>query len=420
MKVTRKISGKQILKNQQAQKQKNRRRSRRYVETENQQKCYAQILDNTVNNPYQFSFADYDRNSQRIQLLKTRFDDMIRINGIDLAYFRKFNTFFQDDQNNHANMIYGEDTTAQYYLSGLVRAYLQISKQEFSFNLMGYQATQQIDIWLTIQDFRARFGTLIGKVKKDLFAVPITGDLYNMEYFGYMDIPEFYAQIYGQLNDNLFITNAYPQIKQRPLNSKFYNSIYRISKLQPISGTLNGRLETYIQNDSYVSGILKGELYYHTLDNIQNSPSWQIAPQVGDYFKFIAGNIQEQYEIKQVLDKQITKDGLNPLLGKYLFRCKAIRRVPSQEQHNNIQTKDQIGQDINDMLNTKNINHVTNAQKQQNYPYYTKKQQKRYKQNKRTNNIAAGIYKYQDNQDNVYGGYNEDIPSQQIQYLHEV
>lgn len=420
MKVTRKISGKQILKNQQAQKQKNRRRSRRYVETENQQKCYAQLLDNTVNNPYQFSFADYDRNSQRIQLLKTRFDDMIRINGVDLAYFRKFNTFFQDDQHNNANMIYGEDTTAQYYLSGVVRAYLQISKQQFSFNLMGYQATQQIDIWLTIQDFRARFGTLIGKVKNDLFAVPITGDLYNMEYFGYMDIPEFYAQIYGQLNDNLIVTNAYPQIKQRPLNSKFYNSIYRISKLQPISGTLNGRLETYIQNDSYVSGILKGELYYHTLDNIQNSPSWQIAPQVGDYFKFIAGNIQEQYEIKQVLDKQITKDGLNPLLGKYLFRCKAIRRVPSQEQHNNIQTKDQIGQDINDMLNTKNINHVTNAQKQQNYPYYTKKQQKRYKQNKRTNNIAAGIYKYQDNQDNVYGGYNEDIPSQQIQYLHEV
>jgi hypothetical protein len=35
-------------------------------------------------------------------------------------------------------MVYGEDTTAEFYLSGLVRAFLQINKQDFSFNLMGY------------------------------------------------------------------------------------------------------------------------------------------------------------------------------------------------------------------------------------------------------------------------------------------
>lgn len=420
MKVTRKISGKQILKNQQAQKQKKRRRSRRYIQNNQSQKCYAQLLDNNLNNPYQFSFADYNRNLQRIQVLKTRFDDMIRIHGVDLAYFRKFNTFFQNDQNNHANMIYGEDTTAEFYLSGVVRAFLQIGKQQFAFNLMGYQAQQQIDIWLTINDFRARFGTKIGKIENDLFAVPITGDLYNMQYYGYMDIPEFYAQIYGQLDENLVIKNAYPQIKQRPLNSQYYNSIYRISNLQPISGSLHGKLMDYIDNDSSVTGVIKGQLWYHSFQNIQNTPSWNIAPQVGDYFKFAVGDIQEQYEIKQVLDKQLTKDGLNPLLGRYLFRCKAIRRVPSEQQHNNLFERDNIGQDINNILNTKNINHVTVAQKQQNYPYYTKKQQKKYKQNNRTNKIAKGIYNYQNDEDNVYGGYNQDIPSQQNQYFHEV
>lgn len=418
MKVTRKLTGKQVLATQQAEKKARRRR--RVLQNSQSQKSYAQILDNTVNNPYQFSFANYDRNVQRIQLLKTRFDDMIRINGVDLVYFRKFNTFFQEDQQNHANMIYGEDTTAEYYLSGLVRAYLQIGKQEFAFNLMGYQAQEQIDIWLTIQDFRARFGTKIGKVQSDLFAVPITGDLYNMEYFGYMDVPEFYAQIYGQLDQNLRVKNAYPQIKQRPINYNCYNTISRISNLQPLTGYLNGTLKDYIENDSYVTGYVKGQIWYHSLDNIQNSPSWQIAPQVGDYFKFLVGQIQQEYQIHQVLDKQLTKDGLNPLLGKYLFRCKAVRRVPSEQQHNNIDTKDAIGQDINDILNTKNINHVTVAQQQQNYPYYTKKQKKRNKMNNKTNKIAKGIYNYQNEQDNVYGGYNQDIPSEQNQYFQEV
>lgn len=414
MKVTRKLSGKQILKNQIAQK-----KIRKRIIQHNEQPCYAQILDKTINNPYQFSFADYSRNEPRINTLKARFDDMIRINGVDLIYYRRFNTFFQQGEQNTANMVYGQDSTAEFYLSGIVRAFLQINKQQFSFNLMGYQAQEQIDIWITIEDFRARFATIVGQVNTELFCVPITGDIYNRQYYGYIDIPQFYAQIYGQLNDNNYVYNAYPQNKERPLNSQYFTSLYRISNLQPLSGYLNGQLTDYIQNDSYITGYVEGQISYHSLKNIQNSPSWNVAPQVGDYFKFNVGQIQQQYEVNQVLDKQLTKDGLNPLLGRYLYRCKAIRRVPSQQSHNNIQQETSIGHDINDIIQSQNINHITKAQKQENYPQYTKKTKRKNQQNKRSNNIAKGIYTYEQGQDSVYGGYTKEAPNQQIDYFRE-
>lgn len=421
MKVTRKFTGKQILAQQQSRK-KRTRRSRRVL-SDAKQVCYSEVLDQSTNNPYQFSFADYNRNEGRIQLLKTRFDDMIRINGVNLIYYRKFNTFFQDQQNNYANMIYGEDTTAQFFLSGQVRAFLSIGKQQFAFNMLGYEAQQEIQIWMTIADFRARFATVLGDVKTELFSVPVTGDAYTGEYYGIMDIPQFYAQIYGQLGQKNYVQNAYPIIKQRTINSEFYESLDRISYLQPLTGFLNGYLVQPIPDETFkVSGYLKGQISYHSYENIKNSPTWNVAPQVGDYFKFKVGDIQQEYQINQVLDKQMTKDGLNPLLGRYLYKCKAVRRVPSQQVHNNIAQEDiQIGSDINQELQNTNFRTMTEQQSQKNYAQYTKKKKKTKQniENKITNKIAKGIYDYKDNEDEVYGGYTDRIPSEQIEYFHK-
>ena len=71
---------------------------------------------------------------------------MIRMYGVDLIYFRKFNTFFEDEENNKANLIYGEDTTAEYYISGLVRAFLNIESYNWQFNAMGFEANENITI----------------------------------------------------------------------------------------------------------------------------------------------------------------------------------------------------------------------------------------------------------------------------------
>ncbi len=68
--------------------------------------------------------------------MRKHYEDIIRIYGMDLIYFRRFNTFFLDGEKNKANMIYGEDTTAEFYVSGLVRAFLNITNYDWRFNMM--------------------------------------------------------------------------------------------------------------------------------------------------------------------------------------------------------------------------------------------------------------------------------------------
>jgi hypothetical protein len=113
-----------------------RRRTVKKVVNPATQVAYTSSLDNSVNNPQTFTYMDYARNKAMINVLRKNYEDIIRMYGVDLAYFRKFNTFFQDDDNNKANMIYGEDTTAEYYVSGIVRAFLNIENYNWQFNMM--------------------------------------------------------------------------------------------------------------------------------------------------------------------------------------------------------------------------------------------------------------------------------------------
>lgn len=113
-----------------------RRRTAKKVVNPATQVTYTSSLDNSVNNPQTFTYMDYERNKAMINVLRKNYEDIIRMYGVDLAYFRKFNTFFQDDDNNKANMIYGEDTTAEYYVSGIVRAFLNIENYNWQFNMM--------------------------------------------------------------------------------------------------------------------------------------------------------------------------------------------------------------------------------------------------------------------------------------------
>lgn len=112
-----------------------KRPARRYIDVSKQVQ-YTELLDNSVNNPKTFTYMDPNRNQNAIGLLKKHYEDIIRLYGMDLIYFRKFNKFFQDEEKNTANMIYGEDTTATFYVSGLVRGFLNIENYNWQFNMM--------------------------------------------------------------------------------------------------------------------------------------------------------------------------------------------------------------------------------------------------------------------------------------------
>ena len=58
------------------------------------------------------------------------------------------------------------------------------------------------------------------------------------EFFGEIDVPEFYAHVYGQLTDDLYISKVFPEMKERNINSQFFKSITHKTHLYPISGYL--------------------------------------------------------------------------------------------------------------------------------------------------------------------------------------
>lgn len=231
MRVTRTVKRKA---NSHQVKKEKYRPAIRYID-EKKQTTYIESIENTINDPQNFTYLDYARNENMINVIKKHYEDMIRLYGIDLIYFRKFNTFFKENEENKSNLIYGEDTTAEYYLSGQVRAFLDISTYNWLFNAMGYETQENINIFLGIDDFRARFTTLIGKTKTELFKVPVYGNMEFNEFKGEIDIPEFYATIDGTFNEQLYATNIIPKIQERAINSTFFKSINHKTNIYPLS-----------------------------------------------------------------------------------------------------------------------------------------------------------------------------------------
>ena len=166
-------------------KPKKHRPVKRYV-SEARQTCYTDITDK-LNNPEIFTYNDINRNQGLIELYKKQFNEVIRNYGVDLQYFRKYNTFFEEDEGKHtANMTYGEDTVAEFYASGMVRAFLDIESYDWQFNNMGFENLDQITIYIGIDNFRQKFFIkfcqkyVLNKPQRDITNLPNRVGIYSI------------------------------------------------------------------------------------------------------------------------------------------------------------------------------------------------------------------------------------------------
>lgn len=82
----------------------------------------------------------------------------------------------------------------------------------------------------------------------------------------------------------------------------------------------------------YIEGVICGSILYHSLEEI-NKYVAALKPAVGDIITidFPDESNSEQYEITDCTDKDLGNDGINPLLHKYIWKCKARRYVNAQE-----------------------------------------------------------------------------------------
>lgn len=353
-----------------------------------------------LNAPGAFTYSDVGRNLGGIGMLKHQIDQALSNYGVDLVYFRKYNTFFKGEEENHANMVYGEDTTAEFYASGVVRAYVSVENMAWNFSQIGLEAVEQINIFLTIERFEQAFAGKIGQIETRHFEVPVSGDMVNCEAVGEIDTPELQANVYATFDDQLRLRGTQVRMTDKDVNGSFYGlRNYSTSEYQ-ISGKLSGRLRHDSERPITVYGLLEGDLSYHSLKNVEGSDTWKLAPQVGDYFSFqTPTGISEQWEVSQIYDRNLTKSGLNPLLGKYVYQISAVRRVESHEQNTEELDFREPGDDVSEILGD-----ISKPDRPQEYPDSFTYDRGRSRQNKLTNRLAKNIYDYTDGSDMEYGG----------------
>jgi len=127
-----------------------------------------------------------------------------------------------------------------------------------------------------------------------------------------------------------------------------------------------------------LSGKLHGNVLFYDLNQLGKYVE-KIHPQVGDVIAIDFPDEEncEKYEITDCFDKQLTQDGISPLLHKYIWKCKARRYVNSYENIMRNEADERLQEKIT-------------------YDSTVKEE------------IAKQISIYKDNEDSAYGGYDAD------------
>lgn len=148
---------------------------------------------------------------------------------------------------------------------------------------------------------------------------------------------------------------------------------FRVDEVKTAS--LRGKKQTrYV-----LTGKLHGSVLFFDVEQLGKYAEL-IHPEVGDIVEidFPDENQRERYEITDCFDKQLTQDGISPLLHKYVWKCKARRR------------QDVAGEDLEDTEAGKRID--------EKLAFQDRAQEK----------VAASVAMYPEDEDAAYGGYELD------------
>ena len=124
-----------------------------------------------------------------------------------------------------------------------------------------------------------------------------------------------------------------------PANEDLYRSLkYKIQNDDYLETKL---YLTYVVNEvrtaygvkSILSGYVHGSLLFYDIDMIGKYAN-MIRPSIGDLIAidFPDDSNREMYEVTDCFDKQLTQDGISPLLHNYIWKCKAKRYVNAHEE----------------------------------------------------------------------------------------
>lgn len=339
----------------------------------------------------------YIKNSALVEeraIMANYHKDLIDSYGIDIIYIKR-DPFFETSGIN-SDMIYGHQQNPTYTLSSNMVSFMEVDNAIMSLLDIGNVPVDDVTFYFGLNDFAVRFSNELSQYKEypitylqdhcrcnvttlsGKFTSPVVSGNY------YYNIPVSSVPTTGYLTQELTAVIPVENIPRLDIAINPY--IY-----QSFVSTIEGG---YALPRIFISITRKPNKYEYSLSGAVLYSSLEYACKFSNKIKPIAGDVIridfpnvdlyagqcEEYELTDVIDRKPTaSDGINPLLGRYVWKCKAKRRIPSYEKLNGENFSEQASQHEQDLLSKEQHN---------------------------INSTFKDIFDYADTaKDNIYGGY---------------
>ena len=387
---------------------------------------------------------------QEATIVGNYYRDIIRSYGIDCIYWKLDTGKFDElkrviDQNTVLKQAYGYDMQPDYKISAEMVTYMEVEQDIFQLQKYGLNPNTDVNFYFDRTGFACDLATKLGQYKEykieekevvcevpactdeiTTYIDPETGENLGSAYVSASVFPyniglgyaedfkcemlsgKLSAMINGYVvgEEHTVVCDPYVHTDfkvELPTNEyicrSFKNQIKTDDYLQ-ILPFLTFKVDRNVvdvdpitkkENVKYIlHGKIHGAVLFYDIMKVGKYLE-MIHPEVGDVvaIDFPDDKNRETYEITECFDKQLTQDGISPLLHKYIWKCKARRRIDSY---------DNISQQEDD----------DRRQEQMDFESF------------KLEEVAKKKSLYHDNEDAAYGGYdNDQVKYDQRQNKHE-
>lgn len=359
------------------------------------------------NNLPEIRYSKPQNLTQESKIVGNWYRDLLRSYGLDCHYYKlkiPYPEIFRTvvNRNNVIRAAYGEDPDPDFKLSADMISYMEVENDIFQLNKFGVVPTTNVNFYFDSTDFATALAYRLGQYREypvyeqeieitftenevDQFEdliVPFACDILS----GECSIPFGSSNLELDLDKDAELDVEVVSITEPhidfPVNEYIYHSFkYEVKAREADDIILKFSfkiVDTGKKRDKFqLIGKLTGVVLFRDL-SLVSKYSEEIHPEVGDIITidFPDAKSREQYEITEAADINLASDGINPLLHRYIWKCKAIRFVPNAST--NIPEKNEANSRLLEKFDFDNASQEI---------------------------IAKKISEYPDNEDRVYGGY---------------
>lgn len=329
---------------------------------------------------------------QEARIVGNYYRDIIRSYGVDCTYYKLDTSRFDElkriiDQNTVLKHAYGYDTTPDYSISANMITYMEVEQDIFQLQKYGLNPNTDVNFYFDRTVFACDLATKLGQYKEykleekevvcevpactdeiTTFIDPDTGETRGSAYVSASVFPyniglgyaedfrcdmlsgKISAMIDGYVvgEEHTVVCDPYVHTDfkaEMPSNEyicrSFKNQIKNDDYLQ-ILPFLTFKVDKNVVDIDPRTG--KEKVKYILHGKVHGAVLFYDIMKVGKYLELIHPDVgdvvaidfpddknRETYEITECYDKQLTQDGISPLLHKYVWKCKARRRIDSYD-----------------------------------------------------------------------------------------